>query len=129
MAKRSDAELRYAFWVRVVDTVGATIQTAVPWVCMVAMAGFFYLAIYSLSGRHTFADIGIAVLSDVKISCALAYTFGVGGILFGLKYKSLKADNVERTGNRIAELEKELDPGRSSSRLTSRGETRPGNPR
>ena len=104
-------------------------QTAIPWVGAVAIAYFLYLSVDSLSGRHTFADIGFAVLADVKISEAIAYVFGAGGVLYGYKYRRLKGDNVERTAERIAELETRLDPDRSSSRLTPRGETRPEDPR
>ena len=132
MAKRrsrSEAELKYAFRVRLVDMIGATVQTSIPWVCAVAIAGFTYLSIDSLAGRYTLADIGVAVLADIKISELLAYIFGGGSVLYGLKNRRLKADNVERMAGRIADLEKERDPGRSSSRLTPRGDTRPGDPR
>ena len=93
---------------------------------MTAIAGFLYLSVDSLAGKHTFADIGMAILSDIKISEMVAYILGGGGVLYGIKYRCLKGDNVQRTADRIAELEKRLDPNRSSSRLTSRGETRPG---
>ncbi len=129
MATPTKAELQYAYRVRVVDTVGATIQTAIPWLSAIAISGFVYLSVDSLSGRYTFADIGMAVLADIKISEIVAYIFGIGGIAYGRRYKRLKADNVERTAERIAELEKQLDPNRSSSRLTPRGETRPGDRR
>jgi len=36
----------------------------------------------------------------------------------------LKKDAIERMAGRIKELETKMDPGRSSSRLTPRGETR-----
>lgn len=126
MAEQTEAELQYAYRCRVVDTVGATIQTAIPWLGMTAIAGFLYLSVDSLAGKHTFADIGMAILSDIKISEMVAYILGGGGVLYGIKYRRLKGDNVQRTADRIAELEKRLDPNRSSSRLTSRGETRPG---
>lgn len=126
MAKRSEIELRYAYRVRVVDTIGAIIQTAIPWLAAAAMSWFVYRSIDALAGKQTLADVGIKVLADIKISEAIAYLFGGGGVLYGYKCKRLKADNVERMAGRIAELEKQLDPGRSSSRLTPRGETRPG---
>src|ERR1700683_1931169 len=126
MAKPSPEELRYRLKFRIVDMIGSTIHTIVPWGCAVLIAWIFYKSVLSLAGQYTFAQIGIRFLGDLRVSDSVAYIFGARGVVYGLKRRKLLRDNIERTANRIADLEKRLDIKRSSSRLTPRGTTRPG---
>jgi hypothetical protein len=95
------------------------------WSSLVAIAALFYLSVKSLAGHYTFADIGIKVLGDFKISEAFGYLFGAGGAGYGLRERRLRRQTTERLTARNATLERELDPNRSSSRLTTRGTTNP----
>jgi hypothetical protein len=125
MAKPDAAELRYRLQCRIVDMIGSIFHVVVPWAGAALVALFFYKAVASLAGQYTFAQVGLSFLGDFKISDAVAYLFGGGGVAYGLNRKKLQGDNLERTAKRIAELEKQIDPKRSSSRLTPRGLTRP----
>lgn len=55
----------------------------------------------------------------------LAIIFGVAGIVYGRRESKLRKDTVERLQDRNCRLEREIDPKRSSSQLTPRGDTRP----
>jgi hypothetical protein len=125
MSKPSAAELRFRLHCRIVDMIGATIHTIVPWAAAVLIARYFYHSVSSLSGQYTFAQIGVGFLGDLRVSEGIAYLFGAGGVIYGVKRRKLQGDNLERTAGRLAELEKQIDPNRSSSRLTPRGKTRP----
>ena len=105
--------------------IGAVVHTVVQWGSAVLVAYFLYRSVSSLSGRYTFAQIGVSFLGDMRISEGLAYLFGAGGVVYGVKRHRLHGDNVQRMAGRLAELEKQIDPKRSSSRLTPRGKTRP----
>lgn len=105
--------------------VGSIVHVGVPWTAAVLIAMFFYKSVASLAGQYTFAQIGVGFLGDFRISEGFAYLFGVGGITYGAKRHQLQQRNLERTAKRISDLEKQIDPGRSSSRLTPRGNTRP----
>ncbi|HWE48160.1 MAG TPA: hypothetical protein VG273_00110 [Bryobacteraceae bacterium] len=105
--------------------IGSMFHTLVPWAGAVLIAFIFYRSVQSLAGHYTFAQIGMNFLGDFKVSEGLAYVFGGGGVVYGIKHRKLHGDNLERMAGRIAELEKLLDSKRSSSRLTPRGKTRP----
>lgn len=105
--------------------VGAVIHILVPWGSAVLIAWYFYKSVSSLAGQYTFAQIGVRFLGDLRISEGVAYCFGAGGVVYGFNRHRLHQKNIERTALRISELEKQLDPKRSSSRLTPRGKTRP----
>lgn len=88
------------------------------------IAVLFRQSVVSLAGKYTFADIGVKFLGDFTASENVAYIFGAGGIAYGLRRKKLQESNIQRLGEQIKQYEKELDPQRSSSRLTVKGKTR-----
>jgi hypothetical protein len=122
--KQRQLELQYGFRFKLLDIIGQALNRLIPGATLVLIAGFIYLSIKSLAGQHTFADIGLKVLGDVKISEAIAYVLAGGGITFGLNERKLRRTTVERLTERTIQLEKELDSRRSSSGLTTKGTTR-----
>lgn len=103
----------------------SVINTLIAWSGAVLIFYFAYLSVKSLAGRVTFADIGIRMFGGIKLSEAVAGLFGVGGAIYGLRQSKLRKDTIERLQSRIKTLERALDPDRSSSGLTPRGETHP----
>jgi len=97
----------------------------IRWAGVVLIARYGYLTVHDLAGQATTADIGIKLLTDVKISEALAWLLAGGGILYGRQQRKLRKDTVERLQERNRNLERTIDPKRTSSDLTPRGETRP----
>jgi hypothetical protein len=81
--------------------------------------------VQSLAGKNTFADIGLKILGNVRISETVAWLFGAGGVTYAYKQKKLLKRTHAQMGERIKSLEKRLDPHRTSSHLTHEGETHP----
>lgn len=82
-------------------------------------------AILQLAGKTTLAELSFAFLGNVNVSTSLAWGAGIAGVTFGGLQRRLKKKTVERLHERIRKFEEQLDPGRSSSHLTPRGETNP----
>jgi hypothetical protein len=97
----------------------------VKWSAIVLIVRYVYLAIDSLAGRNTLADIGLNILGHVEVSVALAWTVGIVGAIYGWRQRDLRKSTVELLQTRIIELERSIDSKRSSSKLTPRGDTRP----
>jgi hypothetical protein len=91
----------------------------------VLIARYAYLSIRALSGQTTAADIGINFLADVKISQALAWLLAGGGVGYGIVQDRLRRSTIRRLEGHKEQLEKLIDPGRTSSRLTASGGTNP----
>lgn len=104
--------------------VGGVIREAIRWGAMVLMTYFLYRATECLAGKTTLASIGWKFMADVKVSVAIAWIFGVSGVLYGLAQLRLRRKVVQQLSGRLSTYQRELDPKRSSSLLTSRGETR-----
>ena len=121
---RSSDEPRLAF--RVIDLAGLTISYVIPWGALILIAKWMAEAVTALAGKHTVADIGLKFLANVQISEAVAYIFGAGGIGYGLLERRQRRNTIERLGTRNRDLEARIDPGRTSSGLTTRGTTSPG---
>ena len=119
------AELKVVKNSRTTEAATSIVQALIKYGTVAWIAHEAYLAIVVLSGKHTFADIGIRFLAEIPVSIGIAWVLAVGAVLYGLRQNKLRKDTVERLQNRIQSLEKTIDPGRSSSQLTTRGDTRP----
>ncbi|HSS48164.1 MAG TPA: hypothetical protein VLX28_04390 [Thermoanaerobaculia bacterium] len=74
-----------------------------------------YLSIAVLAGRSTKASILVSVLGDLRFTQAVSWALAVGGTSYGVAQARLRKKTERRLGDRVKELEQELDPGRSSS--------------
>ena len=111
------------------DGLFSFLSRAVSMSGFVLIARYAYLSIDSLAGVRTFADIGVDFLADVRLSVAFAWTLAAGGIGYGWSQRRLRKRTVGNMHVRLKELEAGIDRGRSSSGLTRRGDTRPGDKR
>lgn len=107
-----------------------TVVDAFKWV---GTAWIIYLIFNKIAGKNTQADINLRAIFDECSSDG--YAFGIIffalfiaylAIAYGRRESKLRKDTVEKLQNRIKELEVQLDPGRSSSMLTERGDTNEG---
>lgn len=125
MSKKSAQQLKYELRARIIDRTAAVIETGFKYVALVAIFYFAYSSIQTLAGQVTYADIGLRVIGDIRISESVAWVFGVGGVGYGMRQRKLRRDAIEQLSPRVHEYEESLDPHRSSSRLAPRGTTRP----
>lgn len=112
--------LRQSHWTEAATSISTTGMWAVA---VIFVARYAYLSVAALAGDRTVADIGIHVLGDIRLSSFLCMAFGVGGTVFGWLQLRLRKSTVERLAPRNQDLEREIDPKRSTSGLTSRGDT------
>lgn len=103
----------------------SVLRTAIKWGGMVGVARYAWLAVDSLAGQSTVADIGLKFLAEVGVSDVLAWLLAGGAVVFGLVQKKLRGDTIQRLSGRIQQLEQQIDPRRTSSHLTVRGQTNP----
>ena len=121
----NELQLRVLRLTRFAEGTVQVLSSLIRWGAIVLIVRYGYLSIVSLAGQNTLADIGINFLSNINVSIAVAWTAGVGGLAYGARQKKLRKNTVERLQGRIQELETEIDPNRSTSNLTHRGDTRP----
>jgi len=119
------AENRLLRNVKISLGVTSFLSALVRWTGVVLIARYGYLTVNALAGQRTVADIGISMLADVRISEALAWLLAGGGIVYGRQQRNLRKSSIERLHERNKSLEKVIDPARTSSNLTTRGDTRP----
>lgn len=127
MAKhKSKAELDAGIQMARIDSRTTIALQAIKYGGLVGLAFIgVYLPVHDLAGHTTLADFGVRFLANIRVSEAAAWLWAFLATGYGLRQRELLHRNIDRLGNRIPELEKQIDPNRTSSRLTSRGETRP----
>jgi hypothetical protein len=108
-----------------VDLASTALPLLIRWGFIFGIIAVTASAVKSLAGKYTFAQVGIAFLTEFKVTEVLAYGFGAGGISYGLCERTLRRRNIARLTARPRELEENRDPKRSSSKLTPKGTTRP----
>ena len=123
--KQLEAELRSLKTGRSVEGWVTIILALIRWGAIVFIARYGFLSIQALAGRNTLTDIGINFLGKVEVAVSIAWISAMLGVMYGLKQRKLRRDTVERLQNGNKQLENKLDPNRTSSKLTSRGASRP----
>jgi hypothetical protein len=118
-------ELRLVRSARLSEGIVSVFNNFIPWSAIVILGWFAYKSVEVLAGKTTLADIGVNVLANVNISVAIAWTASFLGTGYGIRQRKLRKDTVERLQQRIQFLEGAIDPKRTSSTLTPRGDTRP----
>ncbi len=101
------------------------LMTLIRYGAIVLSLRYIYLTVEALAGQVTLAQIGISFLGNLTLSQSLAYIFGTGGVIYGYGEHKLRQRTIRRLGPKRKELEVSIDPRRTSSRLTEKGETNP----
>lgn len=92
---------------------------------IVACFGFLYLAVDSLAGKTTATDIALKAITDLKLDRGVLYVLTGGTALWAIRERKLRKKKTKDLGAYVKELEKHIDPNRTSSNLTETGDTHP----
>ena len=106
---------------KIADVISLLIKCGTTVICLYIL----YLGVKELAGQNTWAKITVNFLGNIKVSQIIAWIFGGGGIIYGKSQNKLRKDTVEFFEGRTQSLEAQIDPNRSSSNLTQRGDTSP----
>jgi len=98
-----------------------TVRTLIRWLCAALIVYLSNEMLSAFAGRTTELMVSILAKSEVSISLALAGGCAVWAIL----ERMVRKRAIERLTERTQKLEKAIDPKRSSSGLTTRGNTHP----
>jgi len=110
---------------QLVVSTASIVNNLIKFGALALIARYGYLAIEALAGKTTLASIIVQFLASVKVTQGLAYVIGLSGCAYGAFQRRLRRTAIARIAARNTERELGIDPGRSSSGLTPRGETNP----
>jgi len=119
-------ESDYLLSYKKIDSVTTVVREAVKWAAIVLIVRYGYYAIAVLAGHSTFADIAVRFLANLKVSEGILYLLTGGSIVYGVGQRHLRRRHIKRVVPAKNQLERMLDPNRSSSGLTPKGTTQPG---
>lgn len=109
----------------VVDQVGMTARTIVRVACVMFVAYMFKETIKELAGRETVTNILVSFFGSLSVNVAIAWGLAAAGVAYGEYQRRLRKRTVSSWASRKAELERHIDPRRSSSGLSHDGDTHP----
>lgn len=118
-------EQKFRLWLTTINGIVTVVRTLIVWGSSAIIVFFAFRSLVAMAGTDTSANIVIEVIARLGLDRWAAYFLAFLGMLFGLRQNQLRQKAIERLNEYPAELEKRIDPSRSSSRLTTRGKTRP----
>jgi hypothetical protein len=119
-------ESDYLLSYKKIDSVTTIIRDIVKWGGLSFLGYCGYLSVALLAGRATTANIFVKILGNATINHGLMVVLAGGGWVYGMGQQLLRRRNIQRTVPAKNALELKLDPKRTSSNLTKRGTTQPG---
>lgn len=109
----------------IAEEIGKTVRWLIVGSASVAGLYFVSHAIEALAGKQTDANVIVNFLTKFEVSVVLGWAAGGCGLAYGRSQRKLRKAAIERLSGRIQELETQIDPSRSTSRLTPDGDTNP----
>ena len=116
---------------RLVDGFAALANNLIRWSGAVTIVYFgITRPIEALAGKATWADIAVLVRAQLEKGDGKTWALVGSWVLtalavaYGWFQRKLRRDTVEQLQGRIQALEKSVNPSRTSSTLTPRGDTR-----
>ena len=122
---RSKEELDAQVHIRRIDATASVANTFIRFAGLGFLGFCAWRSIAALAGQTTLASIGISVLGKVYVSEAAAWLLAVGSVGYGITQRQLRRRVIARYAPIMREHEKAVDPRRTSSQLTERGDTKP----
>jgi len=119
-----DNKQRFAIWLNSINGAVSVLRGAFPWVAVIFLGAYARDVLVAFAGHDTNAEVGLKLIASIKLDRWLAYIVAVMGGSYGLRQRHLRRKAIERTTERPIELERLMDPGRTSSKLTTQGTTR-----
>lgn len=115
--------------VRLIDRGFPALASVVKWLVLLGMVRYGADAIGYLAGQQTTANISLLVEFFTNtgggVVAGTGASAGALGCAYGWYERKLRQKSVDRLHGRIKHLETDIDPNRTSSGLTTRGETNP----
>ena len=112
-------------WVYLTDRAFDVIKHFATCITVMVIAYFVTDAGKVLAGQETVAEFVLEVLLPLNFRRWTCYAVTGTALVFGFWRRRLHKRAITETAPRIIYLERSLDPKRSSSQLTSTGDTRP----
>jgi len=89
----------------IIDLISLSIHKVLPWLLAVWLVIAVRDAAMSLSGEGSLFRAWVELTSNLRVSRGFAFVFGVFGIVYGLRQRSLRETQYRHLSQRISELE------------------------
>lgn len=122
---RINAELEWAKYYKKWDIIGGIFNGLIRWGGIIICFYFLYLMVDSLAGKTTATDIALKAITDLKFDRVVLYLLAGGTTVWAIRERKLRKKNTRHIAAYTKELEKHIDPNRTSSNLTETGDTHP----
>lgn len=124
ISDESDPQPPYG--VVVVFRAFAFLEKLIPWAFATAIVYLLSPFLITLAGKETLADFRIEMITGkALIHWPICFSIGAVGVIYGWRQFSLRKKNIALLEGQARKFEESVDPERTSSQLTKKGDTNP----
>ena len=120
-ARAGERQLAFMIWTRVFDLL----KDLVKYGSYIWLGYWAYLSVEALAGKLTLTDIAISYFTSAENDHGAPWWVALVSLVWALYERRFRLRKTESMSDYIKELEKRLDPKRTSSNLLPTGETNP----
>lgn len=117
----ADERTKFYIWTRIFDLL----RDVVKYGAYVFLGYWAYLSIDALAGKTTLADIALSYFTSKENDHGLPWILVVIFVIWAALERRLRLRKTVALADQIKELQKRIDPQRTSSGLLQTGETNP----
>ncbi|MCB1985558.1 MAG: hypothetical protein H6936_09120 [Burkholderiales bacterium] len=114
-------DIRFLIVTKAFDLVNRLVSAII----YISLGYFAYLSIESLAGKTTLTNIFVSYFSAKESDYGLPWVFAFFMFIWAILERKLRKKKTNSLQGRIKELEKIIDPNRTSSGLMTTGDTTP----
>ena len=118
---RDSGARQYSLCLEIIKTTGRV----VPYIAITVTVYFVYLAIVAVAGTTTQFKFFHTISLEILGRSLPWWLLTICTVLWAIIENALRRRKTEKLAGRIAKLESQLDPNRTSSGLTPSGDTHP----
>ena len=107
------------------EGISSVLNNLIKYAAIVFVARYCFLSIHAIAGQSTVMNVMVNLIANKWFAIVTSLLLNVGCVSYGKHQNKLRKDTIERYEKRIRELEAKIDPRRTSSQLTPRGDTNP----
>jgi len=122
-AENAEFQLKIAKIMSRTEWIPVTINKAFNTVIILGTLYFISAIIESLAGKTTFANIFFGIIADFNYKDYALVIFGILGWCYGFSQRKLRMKTIARLSAKNDLLERNINPSKVSSGITTNGKT------
>ncbi|MCX7359020.1 MAG: hypothetical protein NT015_12875 [Alphaproteobacteria bacterium] len=114
---------KHQLYMLIAERTAQVLSTLIRWGVVLGIAYCLMVSVQAMAGTQTSFSVVVQMLASISADRYVAYIVAILFGAYGYNERRLRREKTEQLSAHIKELERRLDPNRTSSSLTPKGTT------